>query len=174
MTFVMLNPSTAGARADDATIRRCRGFAEREGCTSIEVVNLFALVSTDPQGLLTDPDPVGFACDQVIVNACTGREDRTVLVAWGANAGHPLLRPRALQVLELLDRHQVPCQALGITADGYPAHPLRLRKDAQLRPGPGAPPSRREPHKDTPRAARQAPAHSRQAPRRGRVLPPDQ
>ncbi len=141
---------------------------------AIEVVNLFALVSTDPQGLLTDPDPVGFACDQVIVNACTGREDRTVLVAWGANAGHPLLRPRALQVLELLDRHQVPCQALGITADGYPAHPLRLRKDAQLRPGPGAPPSRREPHKDTPRAARQAPAHSRQAPRRGRVLPPDQ
>ncbi len=134
LTFVMLNPSTAGATRDDASIRRCRGFAEREGCSSFEVVNLFALVSTDPRGLLADPDPVGFACDQAIVSACTGRDDRTVVVAWGANAGHPRLRPRALQVLELLDGHQVPCQVLGITADGHPAHPLRLSRNAPLRP----------------------------------------
>ncbi len=129
----MLNPSTAGAARDDATIRRCRGFAEREGCSSFEVVNLFALVSTDPRGLLADPDPVGFACDQMIVAACTGRDDRTVVVAWGASAEHPRLRPRVLQVLELLGQHQVPCRALGITADGHPAHPLRLRGDTPLR-----------------------------------------
>jgi len=142
----MLNPSTAGATRDDATIRRCRGFAEREGCGSFEVVNLFALVSTDPSGLLADSDPVGFACDQVIVAACTGRDDRTVVVAWGANAGHPRLRPRALQVLELLDGHQVPCRVLGITADGHPAHPLRLRRNAPLRPRIPHAPHRPNPH----------------------------
>ncbi len=135
LTFVMLNRSTAGATRDDATIRRCRGFAEREGCGSFEVVNLFALVSTDPRSLLADPDAVGFACDQVIVSACTGRDDRTVVVAWGASAGHPRLRPRALQVLELLDGYQVPCRVLGITADGHSAHPLRLHRNAPLRPG---------------------------------------
>ncbi len=75
------------AARDDATIRRCRGFAEREGCSSFEVVNLFALVSTDSRGLLADPDPVGFACDQVIVSACTGRDDRTVVVAWAPTRG---------------------------------------------------------------------------------------
>jgi hypothetical protein len=35
MTFVMLNPGTAGARADDATIRRCRGFAELIICPAL-------------------------------------------------------------------------------------------------------------------------------------------
>ncbi len=125
-------------------------------------------------GLLTDPDPVGFACDQVIVSACTGRDNRTVVVAWGANAGRPRVWPRAHQVLELLHRHQVPCRVLGVTAEGHPAHPLRLAKDAPLRPGPGAARSRREPPEASPSAARRAPAHSRQAPRPGRVPPPDQ
>jgi hypothetical protein len=101
----------------------------REGCSSFEVVNLFALVSTDPRWLLIDPDPVGFACDQVIVIACTGHDDRTVVVAWGANAGHPRPRPRALQVLELLDRHQVPCRVLGITADGHLAPPAAAAQE---------------------------------------------
>jgi len=93
-------------------------------------------VSTNPRALLTDPDPVGFADDQMIVTACTGRDDRTVVVAWGANGGHPRLRPRVLQVLDLLDGNQVPCWVLGITADDHPAHPLGLPRDAPLRPKP--------------------------------------
>jgi hypothetical protein len=134
MTFVMLNPSTAGATQDDATIRRCRGFAEREGCASFEVVNLFALVSTSPAALLSDPDPVGAASDQFIA-ACTGRDNRTVVVASGANADRPRLLTRANQVLDLLDEHEVAYRALGITAGRRPAHPLHLRKDTPLQRG---------------------------------------
>ena len=50
--FVMLNPSTADALMDDRTIRRCKGFATREGCTSLTVVNLFAFRATNPDDTL--------------------------------------------------------------------------------------------------------------------------
>ena len=49
-TFIMLNPSTADHMVDDPTIRRCVGFAEREGCTGLEVVNLFASIEEINRG----------------------------------------------------------------------------------------------------------------------------
>lgn len=57
--FIMLNPSIADANIDDPTVRRCVSFAEREGCTDLSVVNLFALRSTDPDELLNEADPQG-------------------------------------------------------------------------------------------------------------------
>src|SRR5579859_5937119 len=60
--FVGLNPSTADESTDDATIRKCVGFAKRWGFGAIEVVNLFAYAgvrSTDPRSLLGVSDPVG-------------------------------------------------------------------------------------------------------------------
>ena len=36
---IMLNPSTADAQVDDATIRRCIGFAGAHGCGSLLVAN---------------------------------------------------------------------------------------------------------------------------------------
>lgn len=43
LVFCMLNPSTADAEKDDPTIRRCVGFANREGYNKILVVNTHAL-----------------------------------------------------------------------------------------------------------------------------------
>ena len=57
--FIMLNPSTADAIKDDATIKKCVGFAQRWGYGGITVGNLFALRSRDPNGLLGPHDPVG-------------------------------------------------------------------------------------------------------------------
>jgi len=53
-TFVMLNPSTADGFRDDATIRKCIGFAKRWGFDGIQVVNLFAWRSRDPLDLLAN------------------------------------------------------------------------------------------------------------------------
>jgi hypothetical protein len=41
-------------------------------------------------------------------------------------------RSRALQARELFEGHLMPCQALGVSADGHPAHELRLRRDARF------------------------------------------
>ena len=57
--FIMLNPSAADEVRDDPTIRRCIGFARDWGFGLLEVVNLFALMSTNPKTLLDAEDPVG-------------------------------------------------------------------------------------------------------------------
>ena len=49
--FVGLNPSKAGEKDDDPTVRKMVGFARRWGFGRVVVANLIAVVSTDPLGL---------------------------------------------------------------------------------------------------------------------------
>ena len=58
-TFIGLNPSTADARTNDPTLRRCINFADQWGYGSLLLVNLFALRSTDPRALRLSDDPQG-------------------------------------------------------------------------------------------------------------------
>ena len=51
--FVMLNPSTADALKDDATVRKCVGFADAAGHGGLIICNLFALRSRDPGALIS-------------------------------------------------------------------------------------------------------------------------
>jgi hypothetical protein len=129
VVFVMLNPSTADAFADDRTIHRCIGFAKVWGHGGIVVVNLFAWRSTDPQGLLLAADPVGERNDAEIEAACLSRR---VIVAWGGNAAaYP---SRANKVLKSIRRTAQRVECLGKTKDGYPLHPSRLRAGASAEP----------------------------------------
>ena len=133
--FVMLNPSTADASLDDPTIRRCVGFAKREGCTHLTVVNLFAFRATDPADLLGEyqmgTDILGPDNAQHV-----GRELRRhnvalghlIIAAWGANP-----------IAELHHTHDIRAKlkaagamCLGVTKSGEPRHPLYLRADAPL------------------------------------------
>jgi len=103
--FVMLNPSTADATHDDATIRRCRSFAEAMGHEAIDVVNLFGLCSTDPRelkrALAEGRDPIGPKNDGHIVEAMATA--RTIVCAWGTHGG---LLGRDRQVRALLETGQ--------------------------------------------------------------------
>jgi hypothetical protein len=120
VTFVMLNPSTADAMVDDPTIRRCIGFAKREGFGGLAVVNLFALRATDPRELKHHLDPVGPLNEEYLVNAV--RESVAVIAAWGAN-------PLTLNVSRAFLRFSAgPVFVLG----DRPNHPLYLPGDAQL------------------------------------------
>jgi hypothetical protein len=57
--FWGLNPSVADSAVDDPTIRRMVGFAKRENCGGIVVVNWFAWRATDPAELLEATHPTG-------------------------------------------------------------------------------------------------------------------
>ena len=126
--FVMLNPSTADANADDPTIRRCRGFAKAWECAGLLVINLYALRATDPTELGGPVDPVGPENDEHI-SAALYRAG-LVVCAWGATPA-PRKSFRVERILRLAQDAGRPLHALGTTKHGDPRHPLYLRRDAR-------------------------------------------
>lgn len=127
--WVMLNPSTADAERDDATIRRITGYAQAWGYGALSVVNLYAYRATRPREMFAAPDPVGPDNDLHITRAAA--EHGRIVAAWGAHA-----RPeRIAAALTLPGMHRL--GALALTATGQPRHPLYL--PAGLFPRPWAP-----------------------------------
>ena len=126
--WVMLNPSTADDETDDATIRKCVGFAKRWGCGGIEVVNLFAFRATDPRELSEVADPVGPRNSLAIRDALAGVGHDVKIVAWGgsvkARQMRRFLELRARRFREEVGHHGFRC--LGTTKFGQPRHPLML------------------------------------------------
>lgn len=125
--FIMLNPSTADAFQDDPTIRRCISFAERENCTDLTVVNLFALRATNPKELLKHQDPIGPLNDQFLAREIqkAALSGGIIITAWGKNK---FAQKRAF----LLKSYFGPFLCLGKNKDGSPKHPLYLKADSPL------------------------------------------
>ncbi len=137
LPWIMLNPSVAGAVEDDLTIKKVMGFSSRLGFASIVVVNLFALVSTDPAGLLAAADPVGPENDEAIRGVVPARS--LVVVAWGDSiefgARQPeRIRGRDAHVWAMLREARADVRCLGTTKSGAPRHPSRLGYDTPLAP----------------------------------------
>lgn len=122
ITFVMLNPSTADAKQDDPTLRKCINFARILGYGSLQVVNLFAYRATKPCELRKVVDPIGPKNDYYIQLAT--RRASLIIVAWGT---HGSFQGRDKVVQNLIYRDQS-LYCLGVTKDGYPCHPLYLEK----------------------------------------------
>lgn len=124
--FLMLNPSTADANVDDATIRRCIGFAKNWGFGSLCVGNLFAYRSTNPKELLKTKEPMG------ILNKWhldfMAKESEMIVCAWG-NApivnklgkkfGENYKPLKGIENLHYID----------LSNDGTPKHPLYLKSE---------------------------------------------
>lgn len=122
LAFLMLNPSTADGSEDDPTIRRCINYAKDWGFGRLEVANLFALRSPDPDQLTEHPNPVGPENNEYVENVCYQADK--VIAAWGANGG---LMDRGPMVTEMVDEI---LYALDTTKDGHPVHPLYQPADA--------------------------------------------
>lgn len=134
MLFVMLNPSTADADTDDPTIRRCIGFARRDGYGGIEVVNLFGLRATRPVDVWGHPDPVGPENNYHLLRAF--QEHPLAVCAWGALGGSfGVLQEkwtRDRTVFAMLESQRVTAYCLGTTGAGHPKHPLYLAAGTPL------------------------------------------
>jgi hypothetical protein len=126
--FVGLNPSTADAKVNDPTIRRCIRFATDWDFGSLIMANLFAYRATQPSLLPNVSDPVGPRNNWWL--SMLQKEADLVIAAWGI---HGTLLDRNSEVLGKLS--EVYC--LGLTKAGHPKHPLYLSASVTPRPYPG-------------------------------------
>jgi hypothetical protein len=120
--FVMLNPSTATHEILDPTVTRCQKRAQALGYGGMEVVNIFALRSTDPQALYKEPDPVGPENFGAIAEAL--KDCKIAICAWGGHGSYlnigPMIRTCLNQFFPGKSHY------LKLNSDGSPTHPLYL------------------------------------------------
>ncbi|MCW1927365.1 DUF1643 domain-containing protein [Bhargavaea beijingensis] len=125
--YIMLNPSTADAIKPDPTLRKCVGFAERNGFGSLEVLNLYSYRATKPadlwkSGELRHPDN-----DIHLKEAISGADK--IIVSWGI---HGRRNRRYQDILEYIQEAGKVPYCLGKTKCGMPRHPLMLAYATQL------------------------------------------
>lgn len=129
---IMVNPSTADAHTDDATIRKLRGFADRNAWGHLIVGNLFAWRSTDVRELGRVSDPVGPDNDAHLTDIMLSAQ--RLIVAWGPISKQPKYhRARWRRFMELVRLARATPLCIGEPAKcGHPKHPLMLGYDSPI------------------------------------------
>lgn len=126
-----VNPSTADATINDATVRKWIGFTKVNGGRRFIVGNVFAFRSTDVKALMRADDPIGpenhahlmqIAADADVLVPCWG-DTKKVTGALRHAFGHLFV--------ELVATGK-PVRTFGLTASGDPKHPLMLGYDTPL------------------------------------------
>jgi hypothetical protein len=121
MMFLMLNPSTATAFTSDPTITRCINRAKRDGFGAVEVCNLYAYRSTDPEALYNLDNPIGDDNLGEIISAAN--MSAVVILGWGEHGDK--VQPGWPRTVLRGIKHR-PLLTLEITASGQPKHPLYI------------------------------------------------
>ncbi|WP_316015943.1 DUF1643 domain-containing protein [Roseobacter sp. HKCCA0434] len=119
LAWIMLNPSKADERRNDPTVVRCERRARAGGFGGFRVVNLFALMATDPRELKAHAEPEGPGNAAALRAACDWAD--IVVCGWGVHGAH---RGQGKRVRTLLSKWGARPRVLGLTRDGHPRHPL--------------------------------------------------
>lgn len=127
--IIMLNPSTADALVDDATIRALIRLLTHLDYGGFEVVNLFAWRATCPAVLKTVADPIGDMNDYAIFNSI--KRCDIAVCAWGANP-FVVQSKRGIAVRDLIYCVGKSPWCFGTTKSGAPKHPLYLKTGTAL------------------------------------------
>lgn len=126
IVWVMLNPSTADHRKDDATIKRVMRFSKDWGFDIVIVVNVFAYRARDPKVIhaLLKKRPLEFVMgpdNSFWIDYWTSRAQRLV-IGWGRNM---TFDPDDI----IATFKHATC--LGLTKNMQPKHPLMISADTE-------------------------------------------
>ena len=124
--FVGLNPSTANESTNDPTINRVVAIARNLGFGGVYMMNCFAYISTDPDGLIID---VISHCinDNLLIEI--GAKCKDVVFAWG-NFPIVIKTGRDQDLIKMFPN----AKALHINKNGSPKHPLYCKANSKLVP----------------------------------------
>jgi hypothetical protein len=129
--FVLLNPSTADVLQDDATVRKCFGFASRWGFGSFEIQNLFAYRNRNPSTLaeLDYGFAVGPKTNSYLAAALYNKNVCRVVLGWGSAKCRAHVDRRVQEFQLMLRAHELSIEVevghIGdLLLDGQPRHPL--------------------------------------------------
>jgi hypothetical protein len=124
----MLNPSVADEKDEDPTLKRCVGFAKKEGFGSLSIVNLFAHIASNFECLkvFKKVEVIGSKNDKHIKDSI--EKHRLIVAAWGVK---DIIYNRNKEILNRFFKdRKIYC--LGVTNGGHPRHPLYLNKNTKL------------------------------------------
>ncbi len=131
--FFGINPSTADAMADDATVRKWIGFAKRWGASRFVVGNVWPLRATDVRLLSTATRWLDIGRENQRHILAMAAEADVLVPCWGDRAKVPKVMHNELdELLGLLTRTGKPVMHFGLTKGGDPKHPLMLGYDTPL------------------------------------------
>jgi hypothetical protein len=124
--FFGVNPSTADATVDDATVRKWTGFVKTWGGRRFIVGNVFAYRATDVRELVNDPLPAFSLENQRHLKDIAAEAD-VLVPCWGNRSKVPRdLQHHFDNVANLLRQTGKPVKVFGLTGSGDPKHPLML------------------------------------------------
>ncbi|WP_408914039.1 DUF1643 domain-containing protein [Brucella pseudogrignonensis] len=129
--FFGVNPSTADASIDDATVRKWKGFVSRWGGSQFIVGNVFAYRATDVRELANADNPVG--PDNFAHLFKIASEADVIVPCWGDRHKLPKhLRHNLDWAIDVLEGFGKPLMTFGLSKGGDPLHPLMLGYNTKL------------------------------------------
>lgn len=132
--FFGVNPSTADATVDDATVRKWIGFVKTWGGSRFIVGNVNPFRATDVRELAANRMTIGAMHDQLQHLEAIVRDADILVPCWGNRSKAKHLGRDFDTVLQMLLSSGKPVMHFGLTASGDPKHPLMLGYDTPLTP----------------------------------------
>lgn len=133
--FFGINPSTADASLDDATVRKWIGFTKVWGGSRFMVGNVWPLRSTDVRALSRATRWLDIGRENQRHILAMAAEADILVPCWGDRAKVPRVMHNELDELRaLLLGTGKPVMHFGLTKGGDPKHPLMLSYDTPLTP----------------------------------------
>lgn len=132
MAVIGCNPSTADETANDPTIRKIIGFAERLSFGGVLMLNVGAFRATDPKVWKAARDPFGPGNSVEHLQGFLIRWSPSLVVAaWGKPC---VSSQRGLHRAEAIKHNILGMKCWGRNRDGSPRHPLMLPYNSPLEP----------------------------------------